>query len=240
MATRDGPALHAYTWSARGGQLGNGRVVAIGGLIVAIIGTVATVVGVWLQFRQPQPQPPEPITTVTETTTTSEPDTLIDETTTESPETEATPTSEAEITESAGPLFTTSTLQEAFGLPENGDCRDANSAGYAEDDVAVQYCTFSNSPVYFLLHKYAGVNAADYLAHYSNSEYRSGLDGPDGQLCAERYLKTFTGDDGVVYNSKIVQFLSTPFLAEINAPAQQYSRADIEKISVQINPDVTC
>lgn len=171
--------------------------------------------------------------------TTSEPDTVIDETT-EPPETEATPTSEAEITENAEPLFTSSTLQEVFGFVENGNCRDVDF-GYAGNDVAVQHCTFPNSPVYFFLHKYAGMSAADYLAQYASSlEYRSGLNGPDRQLCAERYLNTFTGDDGVTYNSKIVQFLYTPFLVEINAPAERYSRADIERVSVQINSDLAC
>lgn len=230
-----GPLLHL---AGKGWQLRNGRVVAVGGLIVAIIGTIATVVGVWLQFRQPQP--PEPTTTVNENTTTPGPDTVISEKTTEPSETDTTSTSEVEIAESAEPLFTTSTLQEAFGFVENGNCRDVNY-GYAENDVAVQRCTFPNSPVYFFLHKYGGVSAADYLAQYPSSlEYRSGFNGPDGQLCIERYLNTFTGDDDVAYNSKIVHFLPTPFLVEINAPAELYSRADIEQITVRTNSDHTC
>lgn len=217
----------------------NGKVLAVGGLIVAIIGTVATVIGVWLQVRQPQSQPPGPTASITETTTVSGPDTMIDETTAAPSET--TPTSEVEITETTEPPSSTSTLQEVFGFAENGNCHDAASNGYAGNDVAVLYCTLPDSPVYLLLHKYAGMSAADYLAQYPSSlEYRSSLDGPDGQLCAERYVNTFTGDDNNTYNSKIVHFLSTPFLVEVNAPADRYSRADIELVPVQINPNLAC
>jgi hypothetical protein len=123
-----------------------------------------------------------------------------------------------EVVEDAQPLFTTSKLEEVFSDSRNGNCHDASRRFYAENDVSVWHCTFSNSPVYFVIHKYAGVSSTDYLAQYPNSlEYRSGLDGPDGQLCVERYLNTFTSDD-VDYNSKIAHFLSMPFLVEVIAP----------------------
>jgi len=229
----------------KGWQLGNGRAVAVGGLIAAIIGTIATVAGVWLQVKQPQLT--EPKTTVIETATTSVPAAITQKATTEPAETEITPTSRPEITETSRaeiteipePLFTNSTLQEVFGHIANADCRDVDF-GYAKSDVAVRHCTFSDSPVYIFLHKYAGMSAADYLTQYRPLEYRSGIYGPDGQLCAERYLKTFSGDDGVTYNSKIVHFLSQPFLVEINATAELYSRADIEQVTIQFDGELGC
>ncbi len=112
---------------------------------------------------------------------------------------------------------------------------------YAANDIAVQLCTFTNSPVYFILHKYAGVSADDYLAQYPSSlEYSSDFHRPDGRLCGERYLNTFTRGDGVAYHSKIVHFLFTPFLVEIIAPAQLYSRADVGEIAVGVNTDHAC
>lgn len=226
----------------------NSKAVTVGGLIVAIVGTIATIVGVWLQVGQPQPQPPGPTTVATTTETTAEPTTeqIVEpsetrsEPTIEPSEIDSIPIPEVEIPERDEPLFTTHTLQELFGFPQNGDCRDSMS-NYATNDVAVLYCTFSDSPVYLYLHKYAGISAAGYLGNYPSSlEYRSYLEGPHGERCADRYLNTFTGNDGVIYNSKIVHFLSTPFLVEINSPAEWYSRTDIEQVSVHVNSELAC
>ncbi|MGQ0772868.1 MAG: hypothetical protein ACT4NY_00350 [Pseudonocardiales bacterium] len=207
-ATTSGPLVHLV---GKGSQLENGRAVAVGGLIVAIIGTIATVIGVWLQFRQTQP--PE------SNTTTATSDTV-----------------------SNGMIAKENarTLQEVFGSAQNGNCRDADS-GHAAHDVEVQHCTFSNSSVYLLLHKYSGVDEADYMVQYTSSQkYRSDLNDSDGRLCAKIYVDTFTGNDGVTYNRKIVHFLSTLFLAEVHAPAELYSKADIEQVNVYFNPDLAC
>ncbi len=232
----------------KGWQVENSKAVTVGGLIVAIVGTIATIVGVWLQFGQHQPQPPDPTSTAitiaptTEPTTEqiTEPSETRSEPTTEPPEIGSIPMPEIQVPESDEPLFTTHTLQELFDFPQNGDCRDSMS-NYVINDVAVLYCTSSDSPVYFYLHKYAGISAAGYLGHYPSSlQYRSYLEGPHGERCADRYLNTFTGDDGVIYNSKIVHFLSTPFLVEINSPAHLYSRASIEQVSVHVNSELAC
>ena len=220
-ATASGPLVHLV---GKGWQLENGRAVAVGGLIVAIIGTIATVIGVWLQFRQTQP--PESNTTTATSDTVS--NGMISE------PSKIAPTSEVQINENAR------TLQEVFGSAQNGNCRDADS-GHAAHDVEVQHCTFSNSSVYLLLHKYSGVGEADYMVQYTSSQkYRSDLNDSDGRLCAKIYVDTFTGNDGATYNRKIVHFLSTLFLAEVHAPAELYSKADIEQVNVYFNPDLAC